>query len=366
MIKFLDLQQQDSALRPAIDAAIAEVLDTTAFVGGPFGEAFCRDFAAFQQAEHCIGVGNGTDALEIILQALDLPPGGEVLVPANSFIASAEAVTRSGLKVVFCDCDPDTYTLDLADAAQRVTSNTVAIMPVHLYGHPCDMDAVLALAQQHGLQLVEDCAQAHGAEYKGRKLGTFGSAGAFSFYPGKNLGAYGDGGAIVTNDPALAERCRMLANHGRVDKYNHRIEGRNSRLDGIQAAVLSIKLQQLAAWNERRRAVARQYLDALRDCGLVLPQEKDWAKHVWHLFVVRSPQRDALQARLAEHGIQTGIHYPIALSQLAAYRYLQQDQENLRVHAFAGELLSLPMGPHLSKQDVDAVAACITDFAGGC
>jgi dTDP-4-amino-4,6-dideoxygalactose transaminase len=362
MIKFLDIYLQDLSLRPAIDAAIASVINDSAFISGPRSEAFCREFAVFQQADYCIGVGNGTDALEIILQALNLPVGGEVLVPANSFIASAEAVTRSGLKVVFCDCDPDTYTLDLADAEQRITHNTAAIIPVHLYGHPCDMEAITALAQKHGLYVIEDCAQAHGAEYKGRRLGTFGVAGAFSFYPGKNLGAYGDAGAIVTNDSTLAERCQMLANHGRADKYNHRFEGRNSRLDGIQAAILSTKLQYLDAWNTRRREIANLYIEQLQGVDLILPRVQSWAEPVWHLFVVRTPQRDELQAALARQGIQTGVHYPIALPQLDAYRHLNQQQYAPRASGIAQQLLSLPMGPHLSDNDIVIVTRAIRDF----
>ncbi|MBE0594453.1 MAG: DegT/DnrJ/EryC1/StrS family aminotransferase, partial [Gemmatimonadales bacterium] len=236
MIKFLDLYAQYLSIKPDIDAAIANTIRDSAFIGGAGVEGFESSFAAFQSAEHCVGVGNGTDAIEIIIEALGLPRRSEVIVPANSFIASSEAVTRSGCRVVFADVDPRTYLLDPEDVRRRITSRTSAIMAVHLYGQPADMDRLRGIASERGLRIIEDCAQAHGAEYRGRRVGTLGDAGSFSFYPGKNLGAYGDGGAITTNDAALARQCRMIANHGRIDKYNHEFEGRNSRLDGLQAA----------------------------------------------------------------------------------------------------------------------------------
>ena len=230
MIKFLDLQKQYTSIQQEIDDAIAAVIRDSAFVGGKYVEQFEDAFAAYQQAQYCVGVGNGTDALEMAIEVLDLPPHSKILVPANSFIASAEAVTRSGHQVVFCDCHPRNYTLSLEDVQQKIDPDTRAIIAVHLYGHPADMDALLDIANTYNLKVIEDCAQAHGAEYKGRKVGTFGEIGTFSFYPGKNLGAYGDGGAIITNNQELAERLRMLANHGRVSKYDHAFEGRNSRL----------------------------------------------------------------------------------------------------------------------------------------
>lgn len=366
MVKLLDLKRQYEEIRREMDAAIQAVLQESAFIGGRYVAAFAREFAAYQGAAHCVPVGNGTDALEIALEALDLPPGSEVLVPAFSFIASSEAVTRSGHRVVFCDVDEDTLTLSAADAERRITPDTRAIIAVHLYGHPCDMDALGALAERHGLRIIEDCAQAHGAEYHGRRVGTLGDLSTFSFYPGKNLGAYGDGGAILTQDEGLARRCRMIADHGRIDKYDHVFEGRNSRLDGLQAAVLSVKLRHLDRWTEARRAAAAAYREALGDVeGLVLPAEEAWARHVYHLFVVRTPRREALRAHLAAAGVETGIHYPIALPKLKAYAYLGQGGEPMLANRVDGEVLSLPMGEHLAAGDVEAVAEAVRAFAAG-
>lgn len=361
-IKFLDIYRQDGPIREEINTAISQVIGDSAYIGGQYVKQFTSAFAKFQQADYCVGVGNGTDALEIILHALELPLGSEVLVPANSFIASAEAVTRSGLKVVFCDCDPVTYTIDIDDAVKRITNNTAVIMPVHMYGHPCDMNAVLELAARYDLQVVEDCAQAHGAEYKGKKVGTFGIAGAFSFYPGKNLGAYGDAGAIITNNERLADRCIMVANHGRTEKYNHEFEGRNSRLDGMQAAILNIKLKALEQWTECRRNLARCYQELLNDSTVSLPTEQKWAKHVWHLFVIRSNQRDRLRSLLIKEGIQCGIHYPVALPDLPAYQYIEHKGREFRASKYADELLSLPIGPHLRVEDIERVSEVINEL----
>ncbi|MCM2265297.1 MAG: DegT/DnrJ/EryC1/StrS family aminotransferase [Desulfuromonadales bacterium] len=364
-VRFLDLARQYSAIRDDIDAAIAWVIRDSAFIGGTCLATFEEAFATFQQAAHCVGVGNGTDAIEIALEALELPPGSDVLVPANSFIASSEAVTRAGHRVVFCDCDQATYTLSVEDVSRRITARTRAIIPVHLYGQPCDMAGVMALAAKHGLRVIEDCAQAHGAEWQGRRVGTIGDLGTFSFYPGKNLGAYGDGGAIVTNDEAMAKRCRMIANHGRIGKYDHEFEGRNSRLDGLQAAILGVKLQHLENWTARRIAVAALYSELLIGCpDITLPVTAAGARHVWHLFVVRAQRRDALKAHLAEVGIESGIHYPIALPKLAAYAYLGQADKAMVANRIDSELLSLPMGEHLSDENVRFVAGKIREFCG--
>ena len=359
-IRFLDLRKQYESIKGDIDAAIAATLESCQFVGGPALTRFEGEFAAYQNARHCIGVANGTDAVEIALSALQLPPGSEVIVPANSFIASSEAVTTVGLKVVFCAADPGTSLIDLDDARKRITPQTRAIMPVHLYGQPCDMDAVMAFAQEFKLKVMEDCAQAHGAEWNGRRVGTFGDVGTFSFYPGKNLGAYGDGGAIVSNDDALARRMRMIANHGRIEKYNHEFEGRNSRLDALQAAILSAKLKHLEGWIAARRAVAAVYARELSGVsGLQLPVVRDAARHVFHLFVVRTPRRDALQSHLKARGIETGIHYPIALPLLTAYQGLQQATSS---DAMAEQLLSLPMGEHLGEADILRVSSEVRSF----
>lgn len=363
MIKFLDLYGQYLTIKPEIDAAIAATIRDASFIGGQRNTDFERDFAAYQQAEHCIGVANGTDAIEIVLEALGLPPGSEVIVPATSFIASTEAVTRAGHRVVFADVDARSYTLDLADVERRITPRTAAILLVHLYGQPCDMDAFGALARGRGLRLIEDCAQAHGAEWKGHRVGTIAGVGTFSFFPGKNLGAYGDAGAIVATDKDLATKCRMIANHGRIAKYDHQFEGRNSRLDGLQAAILSAKLKHLDRWVERRRAVARRYGEGLASVAdIVIPFERPDVRHAYHLFVIRSPKRDALAAFLNERGIQTGIHYPIALPKLAAYRYVGQADEPMVSNRIDREFLSLPMGEHLSDDEVDEVCAAVAAF----
>ncbi|PXX97658.1 DegT/DnrJ/EryC1/StrS family aminotransferase [Halomonas sp. LBP4] len=363
MTKFLDLQKQYGAIKNEIDNAISSVITDSAFVGGKYVQEFEVAFATYQQAEHCIGVGNGTDAIEILIEALALPSGSEIIVPANSFIASSEAVSRTGHRVVFADVDPHTYTLDVDDVAKRITAKTVAIMAVHLYGHPCDMDALGRLADEYGLAIIEDCAQAHGAEYKGRRVGTFGAGGTFSFYPGKNLGAYGDGGAILTNDAELALQCRRIANHGRTKKYEHLFEGRNSRLDGLQAAILTVKLKHLDSWIETRGRVAALYLEKLRELpGLILPSLPKKGRHAFHLFVVRTEDRDALAAHLHMQGIQTGVHYPVALPKLAAYAYIGQAEEPLRANFLDSQLLSLPMGEHLGDDDVRHVIDAVVSF----
>jgi len=360
VIKFLDLHRQYENIKPEIDAAIASVIKDSAFIGGKYVAAFEASFGQYQQVKYCVGVGNGTDAIQIALEALDLPQSSEVIVPANTFIATAEAVTSSGHKVVFCDCDPYNYTIAVKDLRKRITPRTHAIIPVHLYGHPCDMDAILEIARQYGLKVIEDCAQAHGAEYKGRRVGGIGDIGIFSFYPGKNLGAYGDAGAIVTNDDKIANKCRMIANHGRMEKYNHLFEGRNSRLDGIQASILQTKLKHLNEWTEKRIEIAgiyRRELQGVED--IVLPRQEEWARQVYHLFVIRTPHRDHLKAYLAKNQIETGIHYPIALPKLQAYAYLHQNEEPMQANTLDDQLLSLPMGEHLSEADIKIVTAAI-------
>jgi dTDP-4-amino-4,6-dideoxygalactose transaminase len=362
-IRFVDLRAQYESIRADIDTAIRSTLDSCQFVGGPVLARFEEEFAAYQGARHCIGVANGTDAIEIVFEALDLPRGGEVIVPANSFIASSEAVSRIGLKPVFCAADQATYLIDLTDARAHTTPRTCAVLPVHLYGQPCDMDAVMAFASEFKLKVVEDSAQAHGAEWKGRRVGTFGVAATFSFYPGKNLGAYGDGGAIVTNDDALHRRMRMIANHGRIEKYNHEFEGRNSRLDALQAGILSAKLKHLERWIDARQEIARIYLRELADVdGLELPAWQNEARHVFHLFVIRTAKRDALQAHLKARGIETGIHYPIALPKLQAYRQTNQATAS---DEDGEKLLSLPIGEHMSDIDVGYVVSQVRDFFTG-
>jgi dTDP-4-amino-4,6-dideoxygalactose transaminase len=365
-IPFVDLAAQYASIRTEIDAAVSAVIAENAFIGGRFVRAFEEDFAAFLGAGECVGCANGTDAIEIALETLSLPPESEIIVPANTFIATSEAVTRAGHRVVFCDCDPQSYTLSIEDAGRRITSGTQAIIPVHLYGQPCDMEAVLSLANAHGLRVIEDCAQAHGAFYKGQKVGTLGDIGTFSFYPGKNLGAYGDAGAIVTNDKDLAKRCRMVANHGRTDKYNHIFEGRNSRLDGMQAAVLSVKLRHLDQWTAARRRHAGAYRALLEEAAMVVPAELPDAEHVYHLYVIQVNDREKIRGALHAAGIGCGIHYPVPLPLLEAYRHLGMKAEDFPVAAYLKDrVLSLPMFPELTEVQIASIAGVVRETCAG-
>ena len=359
-IPFLDLRKQYQSLKPEIDSAIADVILSGNFIGGSVVKRFEDEFASYLCAPHCIGVGNGTDAIEIAIEALGFPKASDVLVPANSFISTSEAVTRSGCNPIFCSANPRTYLIDLDAAARCLTPNTKAIIVVHLYGQPCDMDAVMSFAHKHGLCVIEDCAQAHGAEYRGRCVGTFGDVGAFSFYPGKNLGAYGDAGAVVCQNDVLAKRIRMIANHGRVRKYDHEFEGRNSRLDALQAAVLCVKLKHLDEWITVRREVAACYSKGLAEIdGLLLPEVDGSVAHVYHLYVVRTKVRDTLQKYLADHGVETGVHYPIALPRLGAYKKLGQATTSDPLHS---EYLSLPIGEHIHFAEAQYVISTVKAF----
>ena len=362
MIKFLDLKSQYDSLQPEIDNAIKSVINDSAFIGGKYVDDFERQFANYCNSSYCIGVGNGTDALEIAIEALDLPKGSEIIVPANSFIASSEAVTRTGHKVVFADIDQNSYIIDPLHVQKLITKKTAAIIAVHLYGHPCHMDELLKIAKINKLKIIEDCAQSHGAEYKGKRVGSIGDIAAFSFYPGKNLGAYGDAGAITTNDKDLAKTSRMIANHGRIDKYDHEFEGRNSRLDGLQAAILSVKLNKIDSWTDTRIRLAELYISNLQHIAeLSLPLRQIWAKQVYHLFVIRVPERKPFIKYLNERGIQTGIHYPKSLPNMEAYQYLKMDM-NLKACTIDKDLVSLPIGEHMTLEDVTTVSSCIKDF----
>ena len=363
MIKFLDLYQQYASIKAEMDNAIQSVIRDSAFVGGKYVAQFEANFAEYQQAAHCIGVGNGTDALEIAIDALELPNGCEIIVPGNSFIASAEAITRTGHRVVFCDANPDDYTINIKDVRHRITDKTAAIIAVHLYGQPCDMAALLELAQQHQLKVIEDCAQAHGAEYQGRRVGAIGDIGTFSFYPGKNLGAYGDGGAITTNDADLAKKCRMIANHGRLSKYDHEFEGRNSRLDGLQAAILNVKLKHLDGWLKQRIEIAKVYHRQLKNTvDIITPFQRNETRHSYHMYVIRTEKRHELKKYLAAQQIPTGIHYPIPLPKLKAYQYLGQQDEPMFINQTGGKLLSLPIGEHLTVEDADQISLKVMAF----
>jgi len=364
-VPFVDLGMQYASIKNEIDQAIAEVLAETAFIGGKHVEAFETAFAKFCGVKCCIGVGNGTDALTIALRALDIGAGDEVITVANSFIATSEAITSTGARVKFVDIDPKTYNMDPALIEREITPRTKAIVPVHLYGRPADMDPILEIARRHGLKVIEDAAQAHGATYKGRRIGSIGDAACFSFYPGKNLGAYGDAGAVVTQDEALATKIRMIANHGRIDKYDHKIEGVNSRLDGLQAAILRVKLQYLPKWTELRRANAARYTAILQGVVVPSPEQTADSTSVFHLYVVRvkNGRRQALQEELKRRGVQTGIHYPIALPNLQAYAYMNHAKAAFPHATQASEeILSLPMFPELTEEQIAYVAQQIQEI----
>ncbi len=364
-IPFVDLKKQYESIKGEIDQAISEVIAEAAFVGGPFRKSFEEAFAAFCGVTNCVGVGNGTDALCITLRALGIGSGDEVITAANSFIATSEAINMAGAKVVFVDIDPETYNINVEKIEGKITERTKAIIPVHLFGQPADMDSILDIAHKHKLKVLEDAAQAHGAMYKERKIGSIGDVACFSFYPGKNLGAYGDGGAIVTNDDELAEKARMIANHGRMDKYNHKFEGVNSRLDGIQAAILEVKLKHLPEWTEQRRQNAYLYNRHLEGSGVVTPVEIPQIKAVYHLYVVRvrDGKRERLKDYLKSNGIAAGIHYPIALPSLMAYEYLNHKEADFVEATKAScEILSLPMFPELEEAQIAFMAEKIKEF----
>src|SRR4030042_7094267 len=320
-IDFVDLKAQYNSIKDQIDNAIKEVIYSCDFINGRYTKEFEANFSKFIGIKHCIGVGNGTDALFIALKAMGINERDEVITVANSFIATSEAITMSGAKVVFVDCHKDTSQIDVNKIEKAITEKTKCIIPVHLYGQPSEMDKIIEIAKEHKLYVIEDAAQAHGAKYKGKNIGTIGDIACFSFFPGKNLGAYGDAGAIVTDNDELAKNARMFANHGRLDKYNHEFEGTNSRMDGLQGAILNIKLKYLAEWTRKRREIAEYYNRNLKE-PIILPHENSDLYSVYHLYVIRIKERDKVQARLKEQGIATGIHYPIPLPFLNAYRYL--------------------------------------------
>ena len=364
-IPLVDLQSQYKSIKSEIDAAIFDVISKTAFIGGQYVKSFELAFAEYCNVKHCVGVGNGTDAIFIALKTLGIGAGDEVITAANSFIATSEAITMAGAKVVFVDINPQTYNIDAKKIEEKITSKTKAIIPVHLYGQPADIDTILALARKYSLKVVEDAAQAHGAVYKGRKIGSIGDMACFSFYPGKNLGAYGDAGAIVTSNDELAVRARMIANHGRVDKYDHEMEGVNSRLDGLQAAILGVKLKHLSEWSAKRRKNAYLYNKYLKDTGLITPKEIDNVEAVYHLYAVRVNKelRQKLQDHLKSKGISTGIHYPIALPNLKAYSYLGHKGNDFPEAIKASqEILSLPMFSELEEAQIRYIANNIKEF----
>jgi dTDP-4-amino-4,6-dideoxygalactose transaminase len=364
-IALVDLKAQYHSIKSEIDAAIMSVLAASSFIGGPHVQAFEEAFAQHCGVDHCVGVGNGTDALFLSLKALRVGPGDEVITVANTFVATSEAIRMAGAQCVFVDIDPATFNIDVDRIEEKITPKTKAIIAVHLYGQPADMAPIKRIAARHGLAVIGDAAQAHGAQYCGQPIARLADITCFSFFPGKNLGAYGDAGAVVTNHAPWAAAVRMMANHGRTRKYDHDFEGVNSRLDGLQAAVLGVKLRYLADWTQRRRVNARLYDAALAGRNVVTPTERDDVRAVYHLYVVRVPdgKRDALQEYLRTQGISTGIHYPIPLPYLNAYAYLgHTDTDFPESRRASAEILSLPMFPELIDEQIEYVADRIAAF----
>jgi dTDP-4-amino-4,6-dideoxygalactose transaminase len=366
-VPFLDLKAHHAPLREEISAVIEEVIERSAFAGGPFVAQFEEEFAAYCQCRHAVGVGNGTEALWLALLALGVGAGDEVITVPMSFLATAEAISFSGAKPVFVDIDARTYTMDPAKLEEAITPRTRAIIPVHLFGQTADMDPILEIARRHGLPVIEDACQAHGADYKGRRAGSMGVAGCFSFYPGKNLGAFGEAGAVVTNDPALCRKIQSLRDHGQHTKYYHSMIGWNARMDGIQAGVLSVKLRLLDHYNAQRRAHARAYNVLLSGVsGIVTPEESGHGTHVYHIYAIRVKKRDDLLKWMGEAGISCGIHYPIPVHLQEAYRGLGHAPCSFPVaEQRAREFLSLPMFSELTEEQIGAVAHALKCYGQG-
>jgi len=362
-VPFVDLGAQYRTIEGEIGEATSRVIQQSDFILGREVSLFEEEFAAFCEAKYAIGVDSGTSALELALRAYDIGPGDEVITAANSFIASALAISHAGARPILVDVDPSTYTVDVSAIEKAITPRTKAVIPVHLYGHPAHMNPIRELADKHGLVIIEDACQAHGTRYKGRRAGSLGHAAAFSFYPGKNLGAYGDGGIVVTNDRGIARRLEMLRNYGQKEKYQHLFRGYNRRLDTLQAAVLRVKLRYLEKWNAARRWNAVLYHKFLDGCGLLLPGEAPGAESVWHLYVIRAEQRDALKEHLISRGISASIHYPIPIHVQPAYLDLGYKKGDFPVtESCAHQVLSLPMYAEISQDQIEYVAKTIRNF----
>lgn len=363
-VPFVDLKQQYLEIREQIDNSILEVLLESSFIGGRRIAEFESSFAELYGVKHCISTANGTDSLFIIMKMLGIGSGDEVITTANSWISSSETISLTGAKPVFVDIDSDYYSIDETKIEAAITRNTKCIMPVHLQGQMCNMDLISEIAKRYDIPILEDCAQSHFSEFQGKRAGSIGIAGSFSFYPGKNLGAYGDAGAIITDDDNLAEKCRLFARHGALVKHQHVIEGINSRMDGIQAAVLLVKLPHILEWTERRRAAAAFYDSELKDIGdLVLPVERPNSKHTYHLYVVRTTKRESLRQFLKQKGIGTAIHYPVALPNMEAYNYLNLKPEDFPVAtSLERQILSLPIFPEITKEQLQYVVGRCKEF----
>lgn len=368
MIPFVDLKRQFATHRTELNEAIQEVLESASFIGGEHVIRFEDALTNALGVKHCITVGNGTDAIYVALKMLGIGPGDEVITAANSWISTSETITQTGAKVVFADVEIDSFTIDPHDIKRKISQHTKAIIPVHLHGNLAAMDVIVNICKTHGLKLIEDCAQSHFSSFQEANAGTFGDIAAFSFYPGKNLGAYGDAGAVITNDSALAERIRAYANHGALRKYDHQMEGVNSRLDAIQAAVLNVKLKHIHIWTELRRKHAVLYNHLLGGIAQVqVPVEREGCRHTYHLYVIRClEQRDALMAHLQAKGIGCMLHYPTILPLLEAYKYLGHTPEDFPVaYAHQQQILSLPMFPELREDEVRTVCSAIKEFYAG-
>ena len=372
-VPFIDLRAQYESIKDEVAPAIQQVLDSSAFAGGPFVEQFEKEFASFCQCKYAIGVGSGTEALWLTLLALGIASGDEVITVPNTFIATAEAISFCGAKPVFVDIDKSTYTMDpqklhdylaIVNRQSQIRNRPKAVIPVHLFGQTADMDPIMEIAREHELFVIEDACQAHGAEYKGRPAGSIGDAGCFSFYPGKNLGAYGEAGAVVTNSPHLESKVRILRDHGQSKRYCHKMIGWNGRMDGIQGAVLSVKLKHLSAWNGARRENARIYDELLVELdGVIVSQEADHAKHVYHIYAIRVQKRDELINTLAEKDIHCAIHFRLPVHLQDAYRHLGLGKGSFPVaEKCAEELVSLPMFAELTKEQIEYVASSVKDF----
>jgi dTDP-4-amino-4,6-dideoxygalactose transaminase len=362
-VPFLDLKAQHALIREEIDSAIREVFESCAFAGGPFVERFEKEWARYCGVSDAVGVGSGTEALWLALIAGGIGRGDEVITAPNSFLATAEAISLAGATPVFVDIDPMTYTMDVNLLEAAITRRTRAVIPVHIFGQATDMDPIMEIARRHSLLVIEDACQAHGAQYKGRKAGSVGDVGCFSFYPGKNLGAYGEAGAVVTSNRRIADQVRILRDHGQHKKYYHRRVGCNGRMDGIQGAILSAKLKHLDEWNNARRKAASEYQQLLADeAGILLPTQAHYATHVFHIFAVRTRQRDLMMAELEARGVHCGIHYPVPIHLQAAYGDLGFEQGSFPVaERCAQEFVSLPMYAELTNEQIAHVAASIRE-----
>lgn len=363
-VPFFDLKPQYHSIKNELNAAVQQVMDSGKFVLGEKVKSFEKEFAKFCRTDYAVGVANGTDALRLALLACGIGKGNEVITVPNTFIATTEAISQTGAKIVFVDIDPHTYNIDVSQIEEKINERTQAILPVHIFGQPVDMNPIMRMAKKYHLKIVEDSCQAHGAEYKGRKAGSIGDAGCFSFYPSKNLGAFGDGGMVTTDGNKISHTIRMLRDHGQIKKYEHLAEGYNSRLDEIQAAILGVKLKKLDGWNSLRRRNASIYDELLKDVDeIITPFKAEYAKHAYHLYVIRTNKRDKLREHLKSKGVGTGLHYPIPLHLQKAYGYLgYKEGDFLVAEECAKQILSLPIFPELTREEIEKVVSAIRTF----